>query len=289
MDVHEFSCSTNTDRRTKSPWQSRLTSKISDGVLEAFASRCPATDDFFIGDCFMGSQVGGLNLVGSGSLFVVNAGGSADAGGGHDAPQECAREAQANGLPLPCRSLAPLTSIPGSTLRKLSLTAPLDGPRVTSGMAALGAGLAMLEELVVEHLRVTDEGWRLFSAESLRAAGTSPAGGGGSGRRTTLQRIDITTSVAAFVPSRRTRLLLQEAVGERVTLRVVQEEGDAARAGEGGAGSLGSGGLSRLVDCDGMLLEAEGADSHEHSRGRRKLRVLRTTRKSGAERDASDL
>lgn len=66
---------------------------------------------------------------------------------------------------------------PPSSLRKLWLSAPRDGPEITDSMAAVGRGMSLFEELVVDDLKETDKGWGAFALVRIaaRAAATATA------------------------------------------------------------------------------------------------------------------
>lgn len=259
LAVNEFSCVPSTDPRSKAKWQSLSISVLSDRVLSFLVNQRQSMTDFFIGDGFMGSDVVALNLLGSSSVYVVRATDADD----HGVENACEVRAEAvesrsseyaTSNPSPCISTIPLLS----TLRKLWLTAPPLGPVVISGMAALGSGLPMLQELVTERLKVTDAGWREFAMARITTSAAffpSRPSIATSDTKPTLRRLEILTTSSAFVPSAETRGLLEEAVSERVILHV----GSSTMVPETEVLPClaSSGGTSSLIDCEGLSLSVD--------------------------------
>lgn len=178
-------------------------------------------------------------------------------------------------------------------LRKLWLSAPNAGPSITAGMAAVGGSMPRLEELVVDRLKVTDDGWRRFATarnDTIAAA----ASGDNSGSRQ-LRRIKIRANGTAMVPSATTRGLLEDTVSESVTLYLDHQcLGTAAAGGDGGIGGSGasggdsssSGGGSgsgsgnvsgndQYVDCAGAPIELD--DKEKISADNAKTRMVKIT------------
>ncbi|CAM9519766.1 unnamed protein product [Pylaiella littoralis] len=244
LRAHEYNIWPNTDPRSKAKWECEDISRIDDTVLRDLSNALPRSSLFFGGVLFREGGGGGDGGGGEG-----NGGG----GGGGDGP---------------------------STLRKLWLAAPTEGPSITArGMGAVGANMPLLEELVVDGLKVTDEGWRSFAtarrdaAAAAAAAAASVGSSSSSGQRnrptrpSTLRRLLIRTNGAASVPSMATRGLLEDTVSDRVTLYLEKPSKSAvvgAGAGAGGGGSSSSssvGGDEKYVDCDGAPIELDGVPS----------------------------
>lgn len=168
-----------------------------------------------------------------------------------------------------------------STLRRLWLGATSRGPSITAGMAAIGANVPHLEELVVDQLKITDEGWRRFA--TARADDAAKA----SSR---LRRIRILTNGSATVPSAATRGPLEDTVSESLTLfleercRSTAGTGTAAGGGGGGGGG-GSGsnvsGGSPYVDCEGAPIELSDQKNNPSSKTRVVERGMWGYRKGG--------
>eukprot|EP00752_Nemacystus_decipiens_P003039 g2817.t1 len=189
-----------------------------------------------------------------------------------------------------------------STLRKLWLDSPTGGPDITDGMAAIGANMPHLKELVFTGPQVTDDGWRKFAIARADAAtassnngngnGSGSGGGGGDRDRSRLLRIRILAYGTASVPSVATRGLLEDTVSESVTLYLghgclrTTEEGAGAGAGAGAgttAGRAGGGNVSghqsQFVDCEGALIELSDKDKDKKTEKKKddntsKIRVL---------------
>lgn len=167
-------------------------------------------------------------------------------------------------------------------------------------MEAVGAGMPNLEELVMENIYVTDEGWRKFAKASIAAAAAAaPAvrnAGEGGDAKPTLRRLSIQTSCSQSIPSGVTRDLLEKAVGESVTLYVnpywksTLTAGSGSGSGSGGGGGNEIDGIYRYLDCDGGVLPVISERScSKTTGGGSKLRVVESRGSLCAGRDAGDL
>lgn len=286
LNVHEFSCWPDDDAGSRAKWRGEDVSKITDNFLKDLVNgRRPPAGMFLRGagdmlNCMGASVIGGSGAGGADGLGHNGEGatpGAGDSGNGRGGG------ANRDNLPVP----------PPSALRKLWLSAPLDGPNITSSMAALGSSMPRLEELVVDRLKVTDEGWKQFAMsrieadaeisarEGSSAASCCSAGRDGGGRSTAyttstakpttpsvLRSIIIQANGPDFVPSAATRSLLEDTVSESVTLyvdswykRVATQGAEATATGSAalasGSGGGGTGACIATMDCEGAILELD--------------------------------
>lgn len=135
----------------------------------------------------------------------------------------------------------------GASLEHLWMIAgSQEGEDIEEGMAALGAGVPKLQRLVVDELRVTDQGWRAF-ADARRSAARP------------LLSICIKTPGPLFVPSEETRAsLVGGAVTESLTLYSARQE------------VVGKISNRTLKDCNGRDVVESDAGGGE---GKGRLRV----------------
>lgn len=146
-----------------------------------------------------------------------------------------------------------------------------------------------LEELVVDRLKVTDDGWRRFAAaraDAAAAAATASNNGGatgGGGRscgrghdRSPLRRIRIRAEDKAAVPSAATRDLLGDTVSTGVTLHL-----DGRRLATVAAVAATGGG--QYVDCEGAPIELDGKENNSTAKTRVVSSSMLVLRMGGAE------
>lgn len=322
LNVHEFSCSLNTDPRSKAKWQSQDVSRITDNVLEDLANLSRSPQEVLIAGTHRGI-VTVMSFTVLGGIPGMGTNAQRDGEGANASPRS-----------------------PPSSLRKLWLSGPSDGPTITEGMAALGAGMPKLQELVVDRLNVSEEGWKKFASARIEAAAAAPAAadddsdytastsardaGSDAGHSIetatpTLRRIRYVTHDPRFLPSAATRNLLEKTVSKNVTM-YVNARGPAFVAGvkatasgtsstsgagsasgivngcalgEAGPGSVsGSGGdpmtlPSTVVDCEGALVEIDNGGGVPEDRAgaasKKKLHVLHNSWVFTSNLDAADL
>lgn len=244
LKVHEYSCWPSADPRSKAKWQSHDVSKINNSVLEDLANLGSAQAETF----FSGPN----NILGHMGFFALS---------DHHHNSPIHNVPGARGAERKKDEGADSPRPPPSSLRKLWLSAPSQGPTITSGMAALGMGMPKLEELVVDRLNITNEGWERFASRIAATTATAvedyPASASANGDKQkmaltpTLRSIKMNVACPRFLPSAAARRLLEDVVSEGVTVYVntrrpafVATGGKASTPVTSSAGGPGSGRVS---------------------------------------------